>query len=127
MTDFSTAITSPSRTLSIRATLTLATGYAYSLTGDDILAYSLNEGASGGSMLLGSALSAHATLTLASPNGAWRPGGSKLGNRTLMMDQGRIVFDTAGKERACLTVEDLLEKFREASGRKLDHDRMWLG
>ena len=51
----------------------------------------------------------------------------ELGNRTLMMDQGRIVFDTTGEERAALTVEDLLEKFREASGRKLDNDRMLLG
>jgi len=49
-----------------------------------------------------------------------------LGNRTIMMDQGRIVFDTAGEERSALTVEDLLEKFREASGRKLDNDRMLL-
>ncbi|MBR1820057.1 MAG: ATP-binding cassette domain-containing protein [Clostridia bacterium] len=49
-----------------------------------------------------------------------------LGNRTIMMDQGRIVFDTTGDERASLTVEDLLEKFREASGKKLDNDRMLL-
>ena len=49
-----------------------------------------------------------------------------LGNRTLMMDQGRIVFDTTGQERSQLTVEDLLEKFRQASGRKLDNDRMLL-
>ena len=49
-----------------------------------------------------------------------------LGNRTIMMDQGRIVFDTEGEERARLTVDDLLEKFREASGRKLDNDRMLL-
>ena len=49
-----------------------------------------------------------------------------LGSRTLMMDQGRIVFDTTGEERSRLTVEDLLEKFREASGRKLDNDRMLL-
>ena len=49
-----------------------------------------------------------------------------LGNRTIMMDRGRIVFDTEGEARAMLTVEDLLEKFREASGRKLDNDRMLL-
>ena len=49
-----------------------------------------------------------------------------LGNRTIMMDGGRIVFDTEGQERAGLTVEDLLEKFRIASGRKLDNDRMLL-
>ena len=49
-----------------------------------------------------------------------------LGNRTLMMDQGRIVFDTEGEERSRLTVDDLLERFREASGRRLDNDRMLL-
>ncbi|MBO4299716.1 MAG: ATP-binding cassette domain-containing protein, partial [Clostridia bacterium] len=50
----------------------------------------------------------------------------ELGSRTIMMDQGRIVFDTAGEERSRLTVDDLLEKFREASGKKLDNDRMLL-
>ena len=49
-----------------------------------------------------------------------------LGNRTIMMDQGNIVFDTQGDERAALTVDDLLEKFRQASGKKLDNDRMLL-
>ncbi len=49
-----------------------------------------------------------------------------LGNRTIMMDLGRVVFDTEGTERASLTVNDLLEKFREASGKKLDNDRMLL-
>ncbi len=50
----------------------------------------------------------------------------EMGNRTLMMDQGRIVFDTTGDERAALTVDDLLDKFREASGKRLDNDRMLL-
>ena len=49
-----------------------------------------------------------------------------LGNRTIMMDMGRVVFDTEGDERARLTVNDLLEKFHAASGRKLDNDRMLL-
>ena len=49
-----------------------------------------------------------------------------LGNRTIMMDAGRIVFDAAGEVRSKLTVEDLLEKFHEASGKKLDNDRMLL-
>ena len=49
-----------------------------------------------------------------------------LGNRTIMMDQGRVVFDTTGEERGALTVQDLLERFREASGKKLDNDRMLL-
>ena len=49
-----------------------------------------------------------------------------LGNRTIMMDRGRIVFDTTGEERSALTVDDLLERFRQASGKKLDNDRMLL-
>ena len=50
----------------------------------------------------------------------------ELGNRTIMMDRGRIVFDTAGEERAHLTVTDLLNKFHDAAGRALDNDRMLL-
>ena len=49
-----------------------------------------------------------------------------LGNRTLMMHQGRIIFDTSGEERASLTVRDLTDRFRQASGRALDNDRMLL-
>ena len=49
-----------------------------------------------------------------------------LGNRTIMMDGGNIVFDTEGEERRGLTVEDLLEKFRVSSGKKFDNDRMLL-
>ncbi len=49
-----------------------------------------------------------------------------LGNRTLMMHQGRILFDTRGEERARLTVDDLLEKFRQLNGARLDNDRMLL-
>ena len=50
----------------------------------------------------------------------------ELGNRTLMMDQGRIIFDVEGEARAKLTVPDLLVLFREAAGRNLDNDRMML-
>ena len=50
-----------------------------------------------------------------------------LGNRTLMMDQGRVIYDVSGEERAGLTVRDLTDKFRQASGRALDNDRMLLG
>ena len=49
-----------------------------------------------------------------------------LGNRTLMMDGGRIVFDVAGAARAAMTVPDLLEKFRENAGSELDNDRILL-
>ena len=49
-----------------------------------------------------------------------------LGSRTIMMDEGKIVFDTEGSERRGLTVEDLLDKFRSSSGKSLDNDRMLL-
>lgn len=48
------------------------------------------------------------------------------GNRTLMMDEGNIIFDMDREERAGMSVEDLLEKFRARSGRALDNDRMLL-
>ena len=50
----------------------------------------------------------------------------ELGNRTLMMDGGRIVLDIGGTERAGLTVEDLLERFRAGAGKGLDNDRILL-
>lgn len=50
----------------------------------------------------------------------------EVGNRTLMMNAGTIVFDTAGEERASLTVEDLLLKFKVGVGEELDNDRIML-
>lgn len=50
----------------------------------------------------------------------------ELGNRTLMMDSGRIVLDVAGDERTALTVADLLQRFREGVGKDLDNDRILL-
>ena len=49
-----------------------------------------------------------------------------LGNRTLMMNAGGIVLDVSGDERAGLTVEDLLRRFREGAGKALDNDRILL-
>lgn len=49
-----------------------------------------------------------------------------LGNRTLMMDKGNIIFDVEGEERARLGVNDLLERFKLAAGKALDNDRMLL-
>ncbi len=48
----------------------------------------------------------------------------ELGNRTLMMDAGRIVLDISGAERDGLTVDGLLERFRAGAGKKLDNDRI---
>lgn len=49
-----------------------------------------------------------------------------MGNRTLMMDDGKIVYDVEGEERSRLTVEDLMEKFKAGAGKRLDNDRILL-
>ena len=48
------------------------------------------------------------------------------GNRLIMMDKGRIIYDVSGEEKKNLTVDDLLVKFEEAAGTKLNNDRMLL-
>ncbi len=48
----------------------------------------------------------------------------ELGNRTIMMDSGRIVLDIKGKEREGLTVDGLLDLFSKGAGKKLDNDRI---
>ena len=50
----------------------------------------------------------------------------ELGNRTLMMNGGNIVLDVSGEERANMTVEDLLERFKVQVGEQLDNDRILL-
>lgn len=50
----------------------------------------------------------------------------ELGNRTLMMDGGNLVFDVKGEERSKLTVEDLLKQFQIRAGKQLDNDRILL-
>lgn len=49
-----------------------------------------------------------------------------LGNRTIMMDSGNIVLDVKGEERAHMTVDDMLEQFKEGVGKNLDNDRILL-
>ncbi|WP_419508996.1 ABC transporter ATP-binding protein [Candidatus Allofournierella excrementavium] len=49
-----------------------------------------------------------------------------LGNRTLMMDDGRIVLDVKGGERAKMTVDDLLAAFSKNAGRAMENDRILL-
>ena len=48
----------------------------------------------------------------------------ELGNRTLMMDRGGIIMDVSGEERAGMTVQDFLDRFRTRVGKDLDNDRM---
>ncbi len=48
------------------------------------------------------------------------------GNRTLMMNDGQIILDIAGRERENMTVETLLDQFRRQAGEQLDNDRILL-
>ncbi len=48
------------------------------------------------------------------------------GNRTIMMDDGKIILDINGDERKNMTVEALLQLFRLKSSKELDNDRMLL-
>lgn len=49
-----------------------------------------------------------------------------LGNRTFLMSEGNVVYDVKGEERAALTVDDLLAKFKAGTGKDLDNDRILL-
>lgn len=48
------------------------------------------------------------------------------GNRLIMMNNGKIIFDISGEAKMKLTVDNLLQKFIEASGQELANDRMML-
>ena len=50
----------------------------------------------------------------------------KLGNRTIMMEQGEIILDIRGEERARMQVDDLLKRYAGRQGKQLDNDRMLL-
>jgi len=49
-----------------------------------------------------------------------------IGNRLIMMNDGKIIYDVSGEEKKKLTTADLLEKFKLTSGGELDNDRMIL-
>lgn len=48
------------------------------------------------------------------------------GNRLIMMNEGRIIFDVSGEEKSRLTREDLMQKFAEVSGQGFESDRALL-
>lgn len=49
-----------------------------------------------------------------------------IGNRLIMMHEGRIILDIDEETKATLAVEDLLNMFEKASGSALNNDRMLL-
>ena len=46
----------------------------------------------------------------------------KIGNRTIILHNGKLLYDVKGEERAKLTTQDLLEHF----GKNIDDDRLLL-
>jgi len=50
----------------------------------------------------------------------------KMGNRLVMMHEGKIIYDVKGEEKKQLKVSDLLGKFEEVSGGEFANDRMML-
>lgn len=48
----------------------------------------------------------------------------RTGDRTIMMNAGRIVLDLSGEERSRMTVEQLLELYAQKNHEALDNDRM---
>jgi len=51
----------------------------------------------------------------------------EIGSRTVMLHEGRVVFDVSGPEREGLKVEDLLEMFKRVRGEELSDDALLLG
>lgn len=51
----------------------------------------------------------------------------RLGNRLIMMDKGKIIYDISGEEKKNLKVSDLMELFAKASNGEFANDRMLLG
>lgn len=49
------------------------------------------------------------------------------GNRLIMMNAGRIIYDVSGEEKKRLEVADLMRKFETVNGEGVVNDRMLLG
>ena len=47
----------------------------------------------------------------------------RMGNRLVMMNDGRIIYDVRGEEKEKLEVSDLLQKFTEVSGEEFANDK----
>ena len=49
-----------------------------------------------------------------------------MGNRLIMMNEGRVVVDVAGEQKKRLTRQDLMGLFEKAAGQQLDGDKLLL-
>ena len=50
----------------------------------------------------------------------------RYGNRLIMMNEGEIILDVRGEEKAKLTKRDLMDKFTQLSGVQMENDAMLL-
>lgn len=50
----------------------------------------------------------------------------RIGNRLIMMHEGRIIVDVKGEEKKKLTIEQLLQMFEQSSGSKFTSDKVML-
>jgi len=50
----------------------------------------------------------------------------RIGNRIMMMHEGRVILDVGGEEKSGLAVPDLLKMFEQASGEEMLSDRVLL-
>ena len=49
-----------------------------------------------------------------------------VGNRLVMMNEGRIIFEVSGEDKKKITVDDLMKKFSEVSGEEFVNDQALL-
>lgn len=50
----------------------------------------------------------------------------RLGTRTIMMDDGKVILDISGDERKNMTIDDLLNLYTKESKKQLANDRILL-
>lgn len=50
----------------------------------------------------------------------------EMGNRLIMMQQGRIILDVSGAEKQKLQVQNLLDRFAQLKGDEITDDKMLL-
>jgi len=48
------------------------------------------------------------------------------GNRLIMMNEGKVIFDVSGEEKKKLTKHDLMDKFAEIAGAQMESDEVLL-
>jgi putative ABC transport system ATP-binding protein len=50
----------------------------------------------------------------------------KMGNRTIMMNEGKIILDISGEERGKITIPELMEMYSKKANVDLDDDNILL-